>query len=200
MTKGYTKGRPKQATFYDLDDDELHHPEIQATSVIRAGQPTDPDAPMIGALCHRHWHWCNHQARCNIRIITSFILGSVEVSPIWHKRRCWTRAFYLLHLLRLSLYLSLSLSLQYCKLSPDLVFKISRRRNGQCSRLSVRVYLRWRDSHQQIPTLCFRFPMTRIKEDGMSQIYPNLSPQKIEPFPCFPAQYWFKTDFKHVVV
>ena len=54
MTKGYTKGRPKQATFYDLDDDELHQPEIEATFVIRAGQPTDPDAPMIGALCHRH--------------------------------------------------------------------------------------------------------------------------------------------------
>ena len=42
----YTVARPKQAC-NDLDDDELYHPRIQATSAIRAGQPTDPDAKII---------------------------------------------------------------------------------------------------------------------------------------------------------
>ena len=46
------------------------------------------------------------------------------------------------------------------------------------------------------------FPLSDDEEQeyGMPQFDPNISSQKIKPFLCFSAQYWFKTDFKHVVV
>ena len=48
---------------------------------------------------------------------------------------------------------------------PSLVLKYPAERNGRCSRLSGRVYLPWRDSHQQIPPLHFRFSDEERKQD-----------------------------------